>query len=114
VASLLPFAAWEATQPGLTIWGMRALVMVVVTALVPGLAAYWIYGWAQKMLGASRVAASLYLGPLYGGIAAWVILGEMPGWHHLGGAALILPGVFLVTSAGRAAPVLSQPPPGRS
>ncbi|MBL8336248.1 MAG: DMT family transporter [Rhodoferax sp.] len=114
VVTLLPFAAWELTQPGLTQWGLPALAMVVVTAIVPGLGAYWIYGWSQKVLGASRVAMALYLGPLYGGLAAWVVLGEAPGWHHLGGAALILPGVYLVTSAGRTAPAIKPPPPDRS
>ena len=100
VASLLPFALWELSVPGLTVWGPQAAWLVLVTALVPGLAAYWIYGWAQRVLGASRVAMALYLGPLYGGLAAWVLLGERPGWHHLGGALLILPGIALVTAAG--------------
>jgi drug/metabolite transporter (DMT)-like permease len=98
VVVLLPFAAWEATQPGLTQWGMPALWLVLGAAIVPGLGAYWIYGWAQKVLDASRVAVALYLGPLYGGLTAWLVLGEEPGWHHLVGAALILPGVFLVTT----------------
>jgi len=99
VVVLLPFAAWELTQPGLTAWGLPALVMVVTVAIFPGLAAYWIYGWAQRILGASRVAVTLYLGPLYAALAAWGVLGEALGWHHLVGAALILPGVFLVTRA---------------
>jgi drug/metabolite transporter (DMT)-like permease len=114
VVSLLPFAGWEMMQPGLTVWGARAWTMVVVTAVVPGLGAYWIYGWAQRVLGASRVAVALYLGPLYGGLAAWAMLGEAPGWHHLGGALLILPGVFLVTSGGRQALPVNPPPPARS
>ena len=97
VLVLLPFALWELAQPGLTQWGMPAFWLILTTALVPGLGAYWIYGWAQKILGASRVAAALYLAPLYGGLAAWMVLGETPGWHHLAGAALIVPGVFLVT-----------------
>jgi drug/metabolite transporter (DMT)-like permease len=97
VVTLLPFALWESTQTGFTQWGLSALWLVLAAALVPGLGAYWIYGWAQQVLSASRVAVSLYLGPLYGGLAAWWLLGEVPGWHHLVGAALILPGVFLVT-----------------
>ncbi len=112
VVSLLPFSLWELAQPGLNQWGMQAFWLVVIAAVVPGLGAYWIYGWAQKILGASRVAVSLYLGPLYGGLAAWIVLGEAPGWHHLVGAALILPGVFLVTGA---APASVKPRlPGRS
>ena len=113
VVSLLPFALWELTLPGLTQWGLPALTMVVVTAVVPGLGAYWIYGWSQKVLGASRVAMALYLGPLYGGLAAWVMLGETPGWHHLRGALLILPGVYMVTSGSRPA-ALKPPLPARS
>lgn len=103
VLVLLPFTFWELGQPGLTQWGLPALGLVVLAGLVPGVGAYWIYGWAQKILGASRVAVALYLGPLYAAITAWVVLGEVPGLHHLVGAALILPGVFLVTQ-GKAAP----------
>ena len=75
---------------------------------MPGLGAYWMYGWSQKVLGASRVAVALYLVPLYAGLAAWVVLGEPLGWHHLGGAALILPGVLLVTRV----PAPQPPGPG--
>ena len=102
VLMLLPFAAWEARQPGLTEWGPKAFWLVVVAGLVPGVGAYWIYGWAQKVLGASRVAVALYLGPLYAALSAWLVLGEVPGLHHLAGAALILPGVFLVTRSSPA------------
>lgn len=97
---LLPPAAWEATRPGADMLGGYAALLVVVAALIPGVGAYWIYGWAQKILGASRVAVALYLGPLYAAGAAW-ILGEPPGLHHAVGALLILPGVFLVTRPSR-------------
>ena len=70
---------------------------MLTAALLPGLGAYWIYGSAQKVLGASRVAVTLYLGPLYAALAAWGVLGEPLGWHHLVGAALILPGVYWVS-----------------
>lgn len=117
VLLLLPVALWEMTQPGLMVWNLQALWLVLVAAAVPGLGAYWIYGWAQRVVGASRVAVALYLGPLYASGAAWWMLGEPPGWHHLVGAALILPGVFLVTRAG-AAPVSAaaarRPQPVRS
>jgi drug/metabolite transporter (DMT)-like permease len=79
------------------------LGLIVLTALVPGLGAYWIYGWTQKILGAIRVAVTLYLGPLYSGMAAWLLLGEPMGWHHLAGGVLILSGVALVMAAKRPA-----------
>lgn len=94
---LLPFALWEWIQPSTPVWTLQATVLTVSAALVPGLCAYLIYGWSQKILGASRVAVTLYLGPLYAALAAWGFLNEPLEWHHLVGALLILPGVFLVT-----------------
>lgn len=99
VLVLLPCAAWEMAQPGTPAWSLQATVLVGVAAVVPGLGAYWLYGWAQKILGASRVAVTLYLSPLYAALAAWGVLNEPLGWQHLVGAALVLPGVFLVTWA---------------
>ena len=96
VVSLLPFSIWELFQPGLTVWGAEAFWLIVIAGLIPGLGAYWIYGWAQKILGANRTAVALYLGPLYAAFMTWAFLGEAPGWHHLVGGLLILPGVFLV------------------
>jgi drug/metabolite transporter (DMT)-like permease len=98
---LLPFAFWEWQQADTPPWSLQATLLVVCAGLVPGVGAYWAYGFCQKVLGASRVAASLYLGPLYGGLTAWVVLGESLGWHHVMGAGLILPGIYL---ASRQAP----------
>lgn len=96
VAVLLPFAVWELMSEHTPVLGLHALQLMVVTAVVPGLGAYWIYGWTQKVLGASRVAMTLYLGPLYSGVAAWLLLNESLGWHHLWGGVMILSGVALV------------------
>lgn len=97
VILLLPCAAWEWAQPTTPAWSWMATGLVLIVALLPGVGAYWLYGSAQKVLGASRVAATLYLGPLYAAVAAWGVLGEPLGWHHLVGAALILPGVYWVS-----------------
>jgi len=94
---LLPFAVWEWQQASTPAWSAQAGWLVVTAALVPGIGAYWAYGFCQKVLGASRVATSLYLSPLYGGMAAWVVLGESMGWHHIMGASLILPGIYLAS-----------------
>jgi drug/metabolite transporter (DMT)-like permease len=106
VLMLAPFAWWEWVQPERPEWSWTATGLVVAAGLIPGVGAYWAYGFAQKVLGASRVAASLYLGPLYGGFTAWSLLGEPMGWHHLGGASLILPGIWL---ASRIAPDTLEP-----
>ena len=94
---LLPFAIWEWQLASTPAWSAQAGWLVVTAALVPGIGAYWAYGFCQKVLGASRVATSLYLSPLYGGMAAWVVLGESMGWHHIMGASLILPGIYLAS-----------------
>lgn len=94
---LLPFALTEWFSTPHAEWSLMASVLVLTAALFPGVGAYWAYGFCQKTLGASRVAASLYLGPLYGGLVAWLFLGETLGWHHALGAALILPGIYLAS-----------------
>lgn len=116
---LLLGTAWEMAQPGSPPLGLQACLLGLVVALVPGLMAYGLYGWAQQVLGASKVAATLYLGPLYGALSAWWLLDEALGWHHLWGAALLLPGVYLASrpAAHPAARTLipsSSPPPQRT
>ena len=101
VLVLLPFSLWELWHPDAPALGWHALGLVVVAALFPGLGAYWLYGWCQKILGAGRVAMTLYLGPLYTAVVAWLVLGEVLGWHHLMGGALILSGVGMVVAAKR-------------
>lgn len=104
VVVLLPFTVWELMSEHTPVLGLQSLELIVLTALVPGLAAYWIYGWTQKMLGASRVAVTLYLGPLYSGIAAWLLLNESLGWHHVWGGVMILSGVALVMAVKTSPP----------
>ena len=101
VVVLLPFAAWELTH-GEPVLGVQALWLVVVAALIPGIGSYWIYGWTQKVLGAGPVAMTMYLGPLYAAVVAWLVLDEALGLHHLVGGVLILAGVALVMSGKKA------------
>jgi drug/metabolite transporter (DMT)-like permease len=103
VVVLLPFALWELWQVDTPKVGEQALLMMAFVALLPGVGAYWIYGWTQKILGASRVAMTLYLGPIYTAVIGWWVLGEPLGVHHLAGGLLILSGVGLVLA-------IKQPP----
>ncbi|MEY4362824.1 MAG: hypothetical protein RLZZ24_176 [Pseudomonadota bacterium] len=96
VLVMLPFTAWELLAQDTPPWSWTGLGLIVLAAIVPGVGAYWIYGWTQKILGASRVAVTLYLGPIYAALVTWLVLNEPLGWHHLGGAGLILSGVALV------------------
>lgn len=97
VVVLLPFALWELAQPTTPALGPQAFGLMVLTAVFPGVGAYWIYSWSQRILGASRVGMTLYLSPLYTAVVAAWVLGEPLGWFHLTGGILILGGVALVT-----------------
>ena len=100
VVVLTPFAAWELLQGGPPL-GTQALALVVTAALFPGVLAYWIYGWTQSVLGPGPVAMTMYLGPLYAAVVAWLFLGEALELHHLIGGVLILSGVGLVVAGKR-------------
>jgi drug/metabolite transporter (DMT)-like permease len=94
---LLPFTLWEmASQPAPPLGG-RALLLVVLAAVLPGALSYGAYSFLQRELGASRTALLLYLAPVYGALGAWLVLREVPGWYHAAGAALILPSIWLAT-----------------
>ncbi len=94
---LLPFTAIETmTQPPLPL-GPRALGLMAVAALLPGALSYAAHAYLQRELGAARTALMLYLSPVYGALGGWWLLGEVPGWYHVVGAALILPSIWLAT-----------------
>ena len=97
VVLLLPFAAAEWMDPTTPAWSLAGVGLVLLAALIPGIGSYLIYGWAQRVLGAARVSATLYLGPLWNALLAWVLLGEQLGHQHWVGALMILPGIYLAS-----------------
>jgi drug/metabolite transporter (DMT)-like permease len=99
---LLPFAIWEAFTPFAIALSPHALLLIVVAALLPGLLAFWAYGHAQQILGSGRVAASLYLAPLFAAIAAYLLLDEKLQPFHLIGGIMVLGGLALASRKARA------------
>jgi drug/metabolite transporter (DMT)-like permease len=97
VLVLIPFTVWEALfwLPSTLSWQSAGLVLAA--AALPGAAAYGAYSYMQRVLGAARVAAVLYLGPLYSAAVGWAVLGERIQMFHAVGALLILPGIWLST-----------------
>lgn len=97
----LPLAIAEALwfMPSQLSWQNAGYI--ATTAIVPGIGAYLAYSFMLRELGASRVAVVLYLGPIYGALMGWLVLGEKIRAFHWAGAALILPGIFLATRRGK-------------
>jgi len=94
---LLPTTVLEAALTVTPAFGWGAAGLVLLAAVLPGVLSYGAYSYLQRELGASRTAMMLYLAPVYGALLAWLILGEVPGWYHLVGAAMILPSIWLAS-----------------
>ena len=100
VLLLVPLAtieAWSGLPMTQTIWGWKAAGLIAAAAVFPGAGAYLEYATIQKELGAARASLTLYLGPLYAALVAWVFLGEPVQWYHAVGALAILPGIYLAS-----------------
>jgi drug/metabolite transporter (DMT)-like permease len=94
---LLPFTVLEAGLAPGPPPGAKALGLVVLAAVGPGVLSYGAHAYIQRELGATRTSLMLYLAPVYGALLAWALLGEVLQGYHLAGAALILPSIWLAT-----------------
>lgn len=94
---LAPATLIEALSGPTPALGWRAAALVGVAALLPGVLSYAAYSFLQRELGVARTALMLYLGPIYGALGAWWLLGEVPGLHHVVGGALILASIAMAT-----------------
>lgn len=106
VVCMLPFYAAEMALGHWPPATLETAGIMVFLALVPGLAAYLLYGRLVAQLGAQRTGMLMYLVPLYNAGLAYLLLAEMPQLFHVAGAALILPGLYLATR--------SEPAPARA
>ena len=103
---LLPFTLIEIgvlthSAPLSSLITIRGLWLVVLAAVFPGFLAYQSHAFLLRELGAAKTSVTLYLGPVYAALAAWILLGESLYWYHYLGAALVLPGVFLTSRPSR-------------
>jgi len=92
LAPMTLIEAFTSSQWHLTLHGVW---LGVIAALLPGFGAYQAYSLMQKELGAARTGVVLYLQPLYAGAMGWLLLDQGIGMHHVIGAMLILPGIYL-------------------
>jgi len=74
---------------------------LVLLALVPQLVGHSTFNWALKHLPASFVSVTLLGEPIGSTILAYFIFQEQPGWVKIGGAVLILAGIWLTSRIER-------------
>ncbi|RED53657.1 DMT family transporter [Aestuariispira insulae] len=96
---LLPFTIWEGITIGTADLTWKTVLLISFVACLSSVAAYMMYAKVQLLLGASKAGLVLYLAPLYNSVLAYLLLGEKFEPHHIAGAALILPGLWLATKS---------------
>ena len=72
-----------------------AYLWFLLLALVPQLFGHTTFNWALKYLPASFVSVTLLGEPVGSTVLAYFIFQEQPGWVKIGGAVLILAGIWL-------------------
>jgi drug/metabolite transporter (DMT)-like permease len=73
---------------------------LVLLALVPQLLGHSIFNWSLKYIPVSLVSITLLGEPVGSTILAYFILQQQPGWAKIGGAVLILVGIWLAARSG--------------
>lgn len=86
---------------GETLFGYAPLAYLwfLLLALMPQLFGHSVFNWALKYLPASFVSVSLLGEPVGSTVLAYVIFRETPGWVKIGGAVLILVGIYLAAKS---------------
>jgi drug/metabolite transporter (DMT)-like permease len=92
---MLPAAGWQMARGGglpdsAASWAAIGFIAVFSSALAHAL---WVRSVAT--IGANRAGAFIHLMPLFGAVLAMGFLGEQLAGYHLGGAMLVLCGVFM-------------------
>ncbi len=108
VLANLPFLALEMAAGEVMPASLGALGMVLFLAVFASVGAFLLHAKVQAVLGVGRTGVFLYLGPVYNTALAWLLLDEAPQLFHLAGLLLVLPGVWLAATAGRAATALRK------
>ena len=95
VLAMAPFAAAEWHAGERIVWNARSVGALAYVALLPSLAAYFIYNWAAGRIGPARAGQAITMMPIFGALLSAALLGEALHSYHLAGMALILVGIAL-------------------
>lgn len=94
----LPLYLWEArVYDWPAPFGWHALLGIGFMGIFPSLLAQVFWASAVARVGANTAGYFIYLAPVFGTVAAMVLLGESFFWFHALGIALIFAGIYLAT-----------------
>ncbi len=94
----LPLYLWETQAQGWPApFGLHAMLGIGFLGIFPSLLAQVFWASAVARVGANTAGYFIYLAPVFGTVAAIVLLGEQFVWFHALGIALIFAGIFLAT-----------------
>jgi drug/metabolite transporter (DMT)-like permease len=102
-AVLLVLSVLVAREP-FTGYSMKTFVMLGLLALVPQLVGHSAINWALAYVPAALVAVAILGEPVGATALAAIILKEMPSGLEIGGALLVLTGVYVVLRPRQAIP----------
>jgi drug/metabolite transporter (DMT)-like permease len=80
-----------------------SLMATVYTGLIASALAYTLFAFAQSRANPVVVSSLLYSVPVFAGLQAWWLIGEIPAPLTVAGGVLAISGIALVQHARRAA-----------
>jgi drug/metabolite transporter (DMT)-like permease len=92
---VLPYMVWALWQHGIQRISLGVWLSVLYMGFFPSIVGYFIYIHALRRLPASTVSSVSYFQPICATLLAVIFIGEHPGPSFVGGAALVLTGVWL-------------------
>jgi drug/metabolite transporter (DMT)-like permease len=100
-AVLLPLVSVAMGEPGITRFTAGVAVIIFYQAAIVAFASYLAWFWLLTKFLAARLKAFVFLSPMFGVVAAYLVLGEPLTPAFLGAAALVAAGIVLVNLPGK-------------
>src|SRR3990170_721666 len=95
-AVLLPLVSVAMGEPGVTSVTAGVALIVVYQAAIVAFASFLAWFWLLTKFLAARLKAFVFLSPMFGVVAAHLVLGEPLSAAFLGAAAMVVAGIALV------------------
>ena len=99
-AVLLPVISVTMGEPGLVSMTVGVAAIVIYQAVIVAFASYLAWFWLLTKYLAARLKAFVFLSPMFGVVAAHLVLGEPISAEFVGAAAMVAAGIVLVNLPG--------------